>query len=464
MAEEGVRVFANVALGFEIAGSGVFFALYAGRLAGDGVKNRLRVWSAFVVYAAVYALKATILTFPGWVAIIVIGGVIAGIWAACGAEKPERVIFLVMTYYCVHLGTTLIVQSFDTLLFDRMALKVVTEEQAYVVIRVINAVSVASRVLACGAGLLALGKIIRKRLTGDISRRELVWLSFTPLVGAFFVNIVFRMLGVIKDDTYFELYEIYPSFRVIVPVTVLLLLAGVAASIYMCGSMRAYEEERRLGFAREQQIREIERRMAEESRADEATRRLRHDIRSHLMNLQGLLARGEYEEAKVYIGTAGEMLGGVSLALNTGNPVTDIIVNDAKTRAESLGIRFGADLRYDRQEGAAGIELFDLGIVVSNLLTNALEACASCAGEKYVTVTSRMHGNFYLIEVINSFEGKIKWGASGRMPVSTKPTDGDIHGIGLGNVAKVADKYNGSMKLDAGDGEFRVVVMLQKMK
>lgn len=464
MTAESMRTFGNVALGIEILGNAVLFALYVGRLAGGRRHGRLRVWSALILYAAVYALKVTTLDIPGWAAILFITAVLAGGWTLCRAARPELVIYLALSAYCLQASCTLIVQSIYHLAYDIVAYRLFDVKSAYLAVRLLSAGAVTLRLAFSAVMCGLIGRLIRTKLLGNVRWRELAWLSFTPLISTIFVNIIYRMLAVVKDDTYFELYELYPSFLAIVPAALLLSFAGIAISVSICGSMRSFEEERLKGFVREQQIEEIERRIAKEKQADEAARRLRHDMRCHLMNLQGLMARGDYGEAMAYIGIAGESLGSPGLGIDTGNPVTDVIINDAKSRAQSGGISFRADFWYERQKDGWNLELFDLGIVVSNLLTNAVEACEECrAEEKYIEISSRVHGNFYLIDVRNSFEGEIKWDRGSGLPLSAK-RDENMHGIGLGNVAKVADKYNGRLELKASDGVFCAEVMLQKVR
>lgn len=461
MTDESIRLFTNVSLGIEIFANSLIFGIYAGRLAGGRQYMRLRVWSAFILYGAVYALKVTVFDFPGWAAFIFITAALALLWTFCVKSSPQRVIFLAMSAYCIQTGCSLMVQSIYHVVSDSVTPMIYDMEDAYRAVRIMGAGAVALRVMLTAALSFLIGKLVRKKLPGSILWRELAWLGFMPLIGTIFVNIIYRMLAVVKDGTYFELYEMYPSFLAIVPAAVLLSFAGMTASVYICGSMRKLEEERLGSFVRERQIKELERRIEEENQADEAARRLRHDMRSHLMNLQGLIAKGDYDEAMDYIGTAGKSLGGTGLGTGTGNPVTDVIINDAGTRARSLGIELKTDFRYEKKDGW-NLELFDLGIVVSNLLTNAIEACSECGSEKYIEISSKIHGNFYLIDVSNSFCGEIKWDAASGLPMSSK-RQGNMRGIGLGNVERVADKYNGSMELTAKGGRFRAVVMLQKI-
>lgn len=74
--------------------------------------------------------------------------------------------------------------------------------------------------------------------------------------------------------------------------------------------------------------------------------------------------------------------------------------------------------------------------------------------------------HFLLIEVENSFDGKVIWEDGGIVPMTTKQSDlPDIlmeHGIGLKNVKNVADHYLGDMDIKIKNDVFKVTVMLQQ--
>lgn len=88
---------------------------------------------------------------------------------------------------------------------------------------------------------------------------------------------------------------------------------------------------------------------------------------------------------------------------------------------------------------------YDIGIIVNTLLQNALEACLKVpAGSRFISIYSRQKRKFFLIEVKNSYEGKIIMDADTNLPISTKGNGTDsLHGIGLFNVKQEAEKYMG---------------------
>ena len=107
------------------------------------------------------------------------------------------------------------------------------------------------------------------------------------------------------------------------------------------------------------------------------------------------------------------------------------------------------------------ISAFDIGIILNNLLDNAIEACEKLEQEqRYINLTLKKKNHFLLIEVENSFDGKVIWEDGGIVPMTTKQSDlPDIlmeHGIGLKNVKNVADHYLGDMDIKIKNDVFKV--------
>jgi sensor histidine kinase YesM len=144
-----------------------------------------------------------------------------------------------------------------------------------------------------------------------------------------------------------------------------------------------------------------------------------------------------------------------------------VIVNDRWKAAEKQGIRFRSEFTYPESER---YDAFDIGIIVNNLLQNALEACGKMRqGDRYVFISSRQKRKFFLIEVRNPFEGEIIMDADTNLPVSTKEKEhfgkqGSMHGIGLSNVKMEAKKYMGDVDIKIKKNEFSVTVMLQERR
>ena len=179
-----------------------------------------------------------------------------------------------------------------------------------------------------------------------------------------------------------------------------------------------------------------------------------------LMILKSFLENKRYEEASKFLGEMNIELSTNSMQISTGNPVTDIVINEAAGQADNLKCEFRADFSFPKE---SGIGATDVGIILNNLLDNALEAVAVIPeNERYIKLTGEFKENFFLIRAENSFDGMLKRDLDGNI-VSRKrqQTDGELHGIGLKSVMSIADKYLGTMDISSENKVFKVRVMLQ---
>lgn len=100
----------------------------------------------------------------------------------------------------------------------------------------------------------------------------------------------------------------------------------------------------------------------------------------------------------------------------TGNAVTDVIINDKCRRAEKAGIQFDSDFRYGGE-----IPVFDLGIILNNLLDNALEACEKLeTGKGFIRLSLKRKKQFLILYVENSFDGVVPVSKGSPLPPTTK--------------------------------------------
>ena len=306
--------------------------------------------------------------------------------------------------------------------------------------------------------LFALQQRMRKQKL-PLHRWELCYLSLIPVTGILFGQIVSRLWLEFEDGTFLLLYERHPAFLAVVPVLALLFYAGAYLTIAFQQGMAALREEQATHYVEYQQTQAIRARIREAEQFYTSIRRLKHEMRGHLTNIKGLARNGEYASLDDYIAKMDESMSDFELTLQTGNPVTDVIVNDIRRRSLDLGIRFQVDFHYPEP---VAYDAFDVGIILQNLLQNALEACEKVSeGERFIVLTGKRRGRFFLIEVKNSFAGEVVFGQDG-LPVTTKKVDVPMHGIGLSNVRWEAEKYMGELELKTDQREFSATVLLQE--
>ena len=190
-------------------------------------------------------------------------------------------------------------------------------------------------------------------------------------------------------------------------------------------------------------------------------RSVRHDMANHLFTLEKLYEENEIEEARAYSTQLKEMLTEMAGEIKSGNPVTDVILQEVKEEAEKRGISFRSEFYYPAD---SKVNAFDISVILHNALQNALENVES--GENtHISIRSYQKKNAYIIEISNSYSGTLQWNAQSGLPLTVKEkTDGQgygqSHGYGLSNIRRIARKYCGDIDITQADGEFRLNVML----
>ena len=105
---------------------------------------------------------------------------------------------------------------------------------------------------------------------------------------------------------------------------------------------------------------------------------------------------------------------------------------------------------------------FDINVLLGNLLENAIEA-AGKTERKYLSVHVKLKRGILKVKIENSFESShiLYEEQHGKDMVlkTTKPFT-EQHGIGLKNVKKIVEKYNGTMAVTTQEGIFCVNLLL----
>lgn len=204
----------------------------------------------------------------------------------------------------------------------------------------------------------------------------------------------------------------------------------------------------------ERQVEDMRRHISEVEGLYRDIRGMKHDMANHALVLERLYA--ENDEAKEYTARLKEQMCDTMLSgtVKSGNPITDVILMEKHREASEKGIAFESKFYYPEN---AGLNTFDVSIILNNALDNAIEAAREC-DEPYIGISSYIRNNAYVIEIRNSIQCKRTIDEESGLPVTTK-TDG-MHGFGLSNIRNVALKYYGDIDIEQEEAGFRLTVML----
>ncbi|MBQ6995161.1 MAG: GHKL domain-containing protein [Lachnospiraceae bacterium] len=182
-------------------------------------------------------------------------------------------------------------------------------------------------------------------------------------------------------------------------------------------------------------------------------KQLRHDMKNHFLLVEGYLEKGKYAEAQEYIGQLAEKTASVKEYVNTGNDELDSILNYKLGRADNLNSKVDVTIEVPRERFMSD---FDLNMLLSNLMDNALEAIEKTE-ERILTVRIKYIKRMLYISVYNSYNGNMK--KEGNKLLTTKSKE-EEHGIGMTSIQRIVDKYQGEMTIQTSEDMFKTDIIM----
>lgn len=444
----------------------MFFILWSAAIDTDKRKRGIRQG----MEAGLFILLNTgigLAPCASWVRYVISAFIVFCYCMACYRRYYRTSVFIMLAFYNLHCVSSLTANSIYIKTTNVMlkSLDVFNDsycKQMYYFLTVGMCVS-----LLCYIVLFMSMAVIFRRLVKGMAIMawyDAVLLSVLNFVGSMITGVVNRLLVVKIDGSAFVLFDEKPDLLWKIPMISILIFAGEAALIYFWQKNRILLSERQKHFVEEQQVKAMKKRLEEAENFYGSIRKVRHEMKNHMVNIKGLAEAGQYEEIEKYVRKMDETMQKPEYKYMTGNAVTDVIINDKWRRAEKAGIRFEADFWYGGE-----IPVFDMGIILNNLLDNALEACEKLKpGEGCIRLTLRRRKQFLLLDVENSFDGTVQVQEKGPLPLTTKhsilPEIVTEHGIGLMNVRDIAERYLGGVSIKTNGDIFYVTVMLQHGK
>ena len=188
-------------------------------------------------------------------------------------------------------------------------------------------------------------------------------------------------------------------------------------------------------------------------------RRRTHEYKNQILCIESLINTENYAELKNYIKNISGHLSTELDYIKTNNMIVDAILNSKYRETLEKGIMFIFQLN---DLSTIGIEDEDIVVILSNLLSNAIEACEKYSGKKVIKLKFIKEGDDIIISVKNTYNGELEI-RDGEIQTS-KLYDSDEHGIGIKNIIAVIEKYQGSYTIQNDKEEFYFSIMLPVFK
>ncbi len=401
-----------------------------------------------------------------WVRYGVSAFAIMGYAGICYKKQIGKAVFVMLAFYNLHCLSFLIANSIYMKIMSVMMKRIDFLQNSYQQeVDCCMVVGMFCLIFAYSVLFVAMALILYRFMkdVAIMAWQDVILLSILNFVGSMITRIISGLITVKIEDEFFILFDKKPDLLWEVPMIAVLIFIGEAALIYFWQKYRILLAERQKHFIEEQQVKAMKKRLEEAENFYGSIRKVRHEMKNHMANIKGLAGAGEYGEIEDYVRRMDETMQELEYKYVTGNAVTDVIINDKCRRAEKAGIRFDADFRYGGE-----IPVFDMGIILNNLLDNAIEACEKLeTGKGFIHLSLKQKKQFLLLEVENSFDGAVPVQSGGGLALPTTKQSilpGIIaeHGIGLENVRDVAEKYFGGVNIKVKGDVFHVTVMLQQ--
>lgn len=188
------------------------------------------------------------------------------------------------------------------------------------------------------------------------------------------------------------------------------------------------------------QIRQQGRQFSREEENYQEMRKLRHDMKRYFVTYLQLLRDGEYELVQQEM----EQVLGTKLAAErfryTENRILNAIINEKVQRCESAEIPFAVEVSIGES-----MEAMDIGIMVSNVLDNAIEAEEQEPKElRSIRLELWMEGEMLHVIVENYITSSV---LKKNPKLETTKREREYHGIGLRGVQEYCKEQGGEMEI-----------------
>ena len=191
--------------------------------------------------------------------------------------------------------------------------------------------------------------------------------------------------------------------------------------------------------AKEEYYQEVE-------KSSREVQKIKHDLKNMLLAICG--SYKEKNKISEEIRKIVQELDDSDKKIYTSNVVINTIINNKISQAENLNIKTEIDIKVPK---SVGLDYKDAGILLGNILDNAIEACERINKDRrWIKIDIFRQKNTLFIKVLANISKSSKH-------------DVHNHGIGVSSIESIAKKYDGYVEfVDKGE-KFEVDVSLYGM-
>jgi len=241
------------------------------------------------------------------------------------------------------------------------------------------------------------------------------------------------------------------TFVSMVILTIIITVGGVLF-IYVDIARKKYKEQKRIIA----ETLELQKKYFQEIyERDVELRKFRHDSNAHMEGIQTLCKAKKYDDLSKYIEKYYDYIKlKIKTNVQTRDPVVDAIVHKYFEYAKASNITVNLQGAFNPD---FNVSSFDLCIIFSNALSNALEATMNnCISNKVINIIIRDLEGKQLIQIENTVDYELD---TSKFYGTTLKNDKSKHGYGVGNIIDAVCSNNGLFQY-INDGPIVKLILL----
>lgn len=174
---------------------------------------------------------------------------------------------------------------------------------------------------------------------------------------------------------------------------------------------------------------------------DKEMRSFRHDVANQIGLLQMLLERNDLESAKEHLNRISRNFAQASFQkVHVGDEMLDAILSMMSQKASEKGVQIKIEGEIQNQNTH---DIYELCAILSNAISNAVEACAKIPGDRIVSVKIVNHNQTLYFKIENPASEEMYQAIAKE---KTTKSDSGNHGYGIRNIRHAVERLNGSME------------------
>lgn len=281
--------------------------------------------------------------------------------------------------------------------------------------------------------VIGIKKIFKENGKIDLSGQWYL-LLFSALLSIAALYIVYRDMAVSREA--------------VITISVIVLFFNIMLYIFYMSMLDRFIYERE-NLELKQQMNIYEQQIRSDIDNSRKLRGVRHDMKHHIREINDLLTKNKVEQAKDYLYQMNNDILNAQNVYNTGHEAFDGILNYYAEKYANKSLKLEVSVAIPEN---LEINIFDINIVLGNLLDNALENAIS---NTQVDFNLKYNAGMLHISMSNLFEGKIK-----KVDGNIVSRKGENHGLGLDNIKRIVEKYDGTMVMECDGGWFNVDLIM----